>query len=413
VIARPLWLLALAALTSCSAYGPGWSATHADARNTDYSPLPGPDDIELAWQRQLPGNINLGPTFDAKGRVYVTENSTDCNLHVLDPADGSTEWCSAEVDRFASISSPLLDDRGRAFVADGEAMHAFGPDGQLLWERPIEGVPLSAQFTPRGNLLFITHIGNVHVVRRHDGHDVLEPVELIPGATWDPSDGVLSCARGLAACPAANVVALDERSGKLYFTFWAAGAPQAGVRAMRIVEGARPRLEPVWTNDSLPGGSASSPVISRDRSRIYVTDNEGSVHAIDARTGTTAWSTAFGYASGGSPSVSPEGLIMPAGGAGGVVAIRDDGYRGRIVWSRPDLTNRGIPTQMAGNRAYATVRRSGFENDVVVLDTTSGAELDRAPIPGTSIFSVGTTVGPDGTIYVPTLNGRILAYRSR
>lgn len=398
-------------LVGCSAYGPGWSAVHADGANTDYSPLPGPDDVALAWQRQLPGSINLGATSDAEGRVYVTTNSTGCVLHVLDPVDGSTIWCSDEVDRFGVLSAPLIDREGRAYLADGEAMHAFDRDGTLLWEHPIEGVPLSAQFTPNGRLLLMTHIGQVSVLRREDGTEVLPVVELIPGRTWEPSEGVQACARGLEACPAANTLAIDEASGRFYFTFWEPGQPQAEVRAMRIVEGDRPRLIPLWSNDSLPGGSASSPVISEDGTRIYVNDNEGSVHALDAATGSGRWATAIGYASGGSPSVTPAGRIMPAGGSGGLVAIEDEGDRGAVRWTRPDLVNRGLPTQMAGSRSYATVQRTGFENDLVVVDTETGAVLDREQLPGTTIFSVGTTVGPDGTIYVPTLNGRLFAFR--
>ena len=41
---------------------------------------------------------------------------------------------------------------------------------------------------------------------------------------------------------------------------------------MRIVEDPDPRWVEVWNNDALPGGSASSPVISADRSRVYVND---------------------------------------------------------------------------------------------------------------------------------------------
>ena len=46
----------------------------------------------------------------------------------------------------------------------------------------------------------------------------------------------LISSQGLAACPAANTMAIDLRANQIYFTFWAPGAPQAGVRSMRIVE---------------------------------------------------------------------------------------------------------------------------------------------------------------------------------
>jgi hypothetical protein len=258
----------------------------------------------------------------------------------------------------------------------------------------------------------MTHIGRLYVLARETGAEVMPTLELIPGSTWDPSQGVLACAQGLAACPAANTMAIDLRANQIYFTFWAPGAPQAGVRSMRIVEDPDPRWVEVWNNDALPGGSASSPVISADRSRVYVNDNAGSVHALDAATGAEIWSHPIDFASGGSPSMSPSGLVMPAGGgASPLLAVQDHGSTATTAWNRDDLLNRGIPTQTAGDRSYATVSRGSFQNDLLVVDTTNGTVLDREEIPGITIFSVGTTVGPDRTIYVPSFNGKLFAFR--
>lgn len=395
-----------------SVYGPGWSAIHADAANTDYSPVRGAANVTLAWQRSFGELINVGATSDPDGRVYLTTSAGPCHLHVLDPVTGSTIWCSPEVDRFAVISSALLDRDGRLFLADGEAMHAFDRDGTLLWETPIVGVPLSAQFTPKGRLLFITHVGNVHLLQRETGDALLPTLELIPGATWDPAEGVLACARGTADCPSANTIAVDLRTGRFFFTFWAPGAAQAGLRAMRLDEGPVPALTPLWTIDTLPGGSASSPVLSADGSRLYVNDNVDSVHAIDAATGTGIWSFRIGFASGGSPSLSPEGVFMPAGGGPSpLLALADRGPVAELLWKNDGLLNRGIATQTAGGRTYATVGLGGFVNDLVVVDSATGVELDREPLPGTTIFSVGTTVGPEGMVYVPTFNGHLFAFR--
>lgn len=396
-----------------SAYAPGWSAVHADASNSDYTPLRGARDLTLAWERRLPGGINLGPTIDPTGRVFVTHNADDagCHLHAFDGRTGDEVWCSAEVDRFAVASSPLLDRDGRLFVADGAAMHAFDRDGRHLWRTPIVGVPLSAQLTPEGRLLFMTHVGVIYVLRRESGAPLLPPHELIPGATWTPADGMNACLIGTPRCPAANTLAID-RSGRFFFTFWTPGSREAGVRAMRYGERPAPALAHLWSNDSLPGGSASSPDLSADGTRLYVTDNVDAVHALDAGTGATVWTYTIGFAPGGSPSLSPDGLLMPSGSRAGVVlALRDEGTHASLAWRRDDLVNRGVPTQAAGAIAYPTVSRGGTANDLVVIDTTTGAVLDREPLPGTTAFSVGTTVGPDGTVYVPTFLGQLFAFR--
>lgn len=392
-----------------SVYGTGWSTAHADARNSDHSPVSGARNLTLAWQRSFSGSIYLGATNDAAGRVFVTTNGTGCHLHALDGATGSTIWCSSAVDAEAIASSALLDRDGHIYLADGEAMHSFAADGSLRWETPIVGTPLSAQFTPSGNLIFITHIGRIYVLDRSTGEPILPPAELIPGAP--DTDDTRACMRGTEECPSSNTLAVDLATGRFFFTFWDKGAPAADIRAMQLTEGDGPSLRPLWRNQSLPGGSATSPDLSPDGSRLYVGDNEGGIHALDAATGATIWSHDTGYAAGGSPSTSPDGLIMPAGGGdGGLMAIRDMGDRAQRVWTKGGLVNRGLPTQAAGGVAYATVSAT-LGNDLVVVDTATGAVLDRERMPGLTIFSVGTTVAPDGTVLVPTITGDVFAFR--
>lgn len=395
------------------AYAASWSAVHADGGNTDYSPVAGGRSLALRWQRRLDGGINLGPTVDPAGRVYVTDASNDrgCHLSVLDGATGETIWCSAVVDRFAVASSPLLDREGRIVLADGTAMRAFDPDGRVLWETPIVGVPLSAQLTPSGRVIFVTHVGVLYVLARETGAHVVPPVELVAGAAWTPADGMAACLQGTAGCPSANTLAVDQATGRFFFTFWTPGAPQAELRAMQYAEDPVPTVTPLWTNATLPGGSASSPDLSADGSRIYVNDNVDSVHAVDAATGTTLWSFRIGFAPGGSPSTSPAGIVMPSGSATGpLMALIDRGAAAELLWRHDAMPNRGVPTQAAGGVSYAVVGAGGFLNDLVVVDAATGAELDRHPLPGTTVFTVGTTVGPDGTVYVPTILGQLFAF---
>ncbi|WP_051165414.1 outer membrane protein assembly factor BamB family protein [Nocardia testacea] len=394
---------------------------HADAANSDYTPAPGYRSLDLRWSRDLEGDtrigpfewtINLGPTISPDGhRVYVTSTAQGCNLQALDTATGKTLWCAPEVDRFAVVSSPLIDQQGVLYLADGSAMRAFGSSGSVLWSTPIVGVPLSAQFTSEGRLIFITHVGTIHVLDRATGHPMLSPLELIPGATWNPSEDLFACARGTQACPSANTIAFALERGQFFFTFWAPGKTQADIRAMAYTENPEPVISNVWINDALPGGSGSSPALSADGNRLYVTDNVDALHAIDTTTGNVVWSQQIGYAAGGSASVSPSGIVIPAGGRGSAVqAIRDDGDHATLVWRREDLDNRSIVPQSSGSLAYALVDRGQLHNDLVVLDTATGVELDRNEVPGTSIFGVGTTIGPDGVVYVATIVGGLLAF---
>jgi len=407
-------------------YAPGWPAVHSDGANSDYSPAPIADIPEMRWRRSFDGplkagalewTINLGATVSDAGQLYLTTTVPGCHLQAIDTSTGDTAWCSTEVNFQAVISSPLIDTEGRLYLADGAAMRSFMPDGSVAWTTPIVGVPLSAQFTPAGNLFFITHVGIAYILDRASGAPVMAPLALVPGATWDGTTGLSACAQGLPGCPSANTPAIDARNGRVFFTFWEPGEEQAAVRAMRIVEdGAEVTLLPLWENSSLPGGSASSPTLSADGSRVYVTDNVDSVHALDAETGESIWKFAFGARAGGSVSISPDGVIMAAGGD--LQAIRDAGDHAELLWKWEGVANRGIATQAAGDRAVATVAAGGrdadpasrYRNDLVVVDTRTGAELSRFPIEGATVFSVGITIGPDGSIYVPFIQGDFLAF---
>lgn len=400
-----------AAAEPAGAYGPGWSAVHADAANSDYIPEEGPSALELLWSRSVGGMINLGPTVDRAGRVYFTSSGSGCRLHALDSSTGKTLWCSDAVDKLVVASSPLIDRDGNLFVADGRSMRSFDSNGAIRWTTPIIGVPLSALFTGQGDVFFITNVGMIYVLDRSSGRPILPPYPLVPNPSFDPARGAMACMRGLPDCPSANTPAIDLATGRFFFTFWAPGTPRAGIRAMRLTAGPKPELIAEWTNDSLPGGSASSPDISADGKRLYLTDNEGGLHSLDAKTGQIVWSFPLGYAAGGSVSTSPEGLIIPAGGAKApLMAVRDAGDRAELLWRKADINNFGVATQAAGFKAYPTASLGGGRADLLTIDTRSGAILDRDSIPGKPMFTVGTTIGPDGTVYVATIFGQLHAY---
>jgi outer membrane protein assembly factor BamB len=393
-------------------YGGGWAAAHADAANSDYSPVNGPRNITLAWHRKIPGTINLGPTSDERGRVFVTSSGEGCHLYALDHKTGETLWCSEEVNRFAVASSALLDSDGRIFVGDDQAMHAFDGYGKLIWETRIEGFPFSAQFTRTGRLIFLTCIGKVYVLDRLTGKALMRPMELALGLKYKPDMDARACMRGSQDCPYANTLAYDAHGSRLFFTFWKPGDKQASLLALRYSEDPAPSLVQLWQNSQLPGGSATSPDLSSDGARVYVNDNEGHLHALDSQTGLTLWKFNIGYAPGGSQSTSPKGIIMPSGGGGAkLLCIADRGDHAELLWQKNDLFNRGVATQAAGGLAYVTVKTGTLSYDVVIVDIQSGEELDREHLPGKSAFSVGTTIGFNGYIYIPTFNGGLFAFR--
>jgi outer membrane protein assembly factor BamB len=394
-----------------------WRAAHADSRNSDYSPVRGSRQVSLRWQKKFNGTINLGPTTDNNGRVYITTSGAGCHLYVLDAETGNQLWCTDKVNKYAVASSALLDKNNRLYIADDKAMNAFDHTGNLLWQHSIEGFPLSAQFTHTGNILFITHIGKVYVMESATGKPLINGQPL--SASTSPVGGFdpRACMQGTADCPCANTLAYDDLSGRFYFTYWQPGTSSAALWAMQYIENnGEAFIKKLWENNSLPGGSASSPDISADGSRIYANDNTGSLYAVASNTGRVIWQYNLGYNTGGSQSTSPDGYIMPAGAKGAaLMCLKDEGDSARLVWLDDKLPNRGVSTQVAGHLAYTTVTSASgeFHNDLAVVDVITGEVLDKHALPGKTYFSVGTTIGPEGNVYVPTINGYLFAFGPR
>ncbi|GAA3178968.1 hypothetical protein GCM10020255_071900 [Rhodococcus baikonurensis] len=123
----------------------------------------------------------------------------------------------------------------------------------------------------------------------------------------------------------ANTPAVDLGTGKFYFTFYGPSSQAADLVAMKYTGGDNPSITREWSTDALPGGTASSPDLSKDGKTVYATDNNGSLWAVDAETGDTRWSYDIGFNSAGSASTSDDGLIIPAGGdKGHLLAVRDE-----------------------------------------------------------------------------------------
>ncbi|MGW5145944.1 outer membrane protein assembly factor BamB family protein [Rhodococcus koreensis] len=399
----------------------GWPGMHADARNSDTSPVTGSRDISFAWSRPLGGPVANYASVAASGQIFITARTEKgCNLFSYQMDSGRKRWCR-QLAPGAVASTPVVDGAANVYVGEDGAINSFNEYGQLRWRTPVVGTPLSAQFTGDGNLLFITQLGQINVVNTQNGQKVVAPYDLVPppsladGANVDilPDDkGLRGCFFGAPDCPVANMPAIDLESGKFYFTLFAPGAPQAELVAMKYSGGDNPAITQEWSSDTLPGGSASSPDLSADGSVVYANDNWGTMWAIDSATGDAKWSYDIGYAAAGSPSTSAGGLIIPAGGPDGhLLALQDKGDHAELVWERKDLLQLGVPAQTAGSTGYAVVREGTDGLAMLTFDTGTGETLDQDTLPGAKGFTVGTSVGPKGEVLTPTLLGELFVLR--
>ncbi len=405
---------------SCAYPDRGWPVIHHDNRNSDSSDTSGPAGVSPTFHALQGKFIAAAATVGPEGNVYVGVGldlrGDPCHFFALDGATGDILWCSDRVNDAAIASSPTIDRDGNVYLGDNRAMHSFASDGRHRWQTPIVGFPLSAQFTPDGHLFFITHIGRIYALRRDTGEPVTEPYVLLPDLSYEPGFlDYLDCGSGSSEgnCPCANTPSIDLESGVFYFTLSRPGEGRTSLVAMRYVPGDPPRIEPLWENQALAGGSASSPDISGDGLRLYVNDSANHMLALSAEDGGTLWSFDLGYTPLGSACTSRSGVILPTGGIGApLVALRDAGDRAEILWERPDLESRGIAVQRGTDRAYVVAARAGGRLGIrlLVLDLATGQTLDEESVSATEFASVGTSMSEEGRVYVPGFSGGVWGF---
>ncbi|MFH5209669.1 PQQ-binding-like beta-propeller repeat protein [Antrihabitans sp. NCIMB 15449] len=403
----------------------GWPGIHADARNSDTSTVEGSRSLSLSWSRPIGGPVAAYASIAANGQIFVTSKMDDgCNLFSFEMESGRKRFCSI-LGPGVIASTPIVDRETNIYVGDNGAVSSFNDHGQPRWRTPVVGTPISAQFTGDGNVLSVTQRGQVNVLERQTGLRVAPPFDLLPQP--DPIQnpdlpvplddlGLQACFAGTAECPVANTPAIDLDTGRFFVTLWEPGAPVASLVALRYTGGDSPKVTREWKSDILPGGSATTPDLSADRSTVYVNDNENTLYAVDAATGATKWTYDLGFTPLGSQSTSDDGLIIPSGGEGGhLLALRDAGDRAELAWERTELVQAGVPAQAAGSTGYTVVRKGdGPDAELALLtfDTTTGETLDEDTLPNAKGFTVGTSIGPKGEVLTPTLLGELFVFES-
>lgn len=156
---------------------------------------------------------------------------------------------------------------------------------------------------------------------------------------------------------------------------------------------------------------AASPVIGGGQ--LFVMDTAGTVHAYDAQTGASRWSTAFSIKGDGQNSIYgggasyADGRVYITTGLGEVAAL--DATNGAIVWKvKPGGPLRGSPT-IAFNSVFVMT----MDNQVHSLNAADGASLwnEAASSGQTGVFGVAAPAAGQGTIVAGFSTGELVAYR--
>ncbi|MGK8500737.1 outer membrane protein assembly factor BamB family protein [Nocardia asiatica] len=394
--------------------GKGWTAAYHDGRNSGASPVSGSQKIALNWSRPVGGPIAQPITLGPDSQLFVTTRLPNCSIFSFQMATGRKRFCNAMGP--SAIAAPsAVDGMTNVYVGDDSKVISFNYLGQPRWATPVAGTPVSVQFTGDGKLLTVTQSGQVDVLSRQTGERTVPTVQLLgepdflanAGLTWpDSGQGLEDCVAGGPQCPVANISPIDTASGRFYVTLWQPGRPAAAVVALRYADG---EIEQQWRAELLERGSATSPALSADGGTLYVGDNSDRLIALDTADGRTKWVRRLEWTPRGGISVAGDGLIIPSGDDGHLLALRDTGAAVETVWERKDLAIRGPVAQATGGTGYATAA-IGDGLNLVTFDTRTGDTLDSDVLPGAKGTVTGTSIGAKGEVVVATRIGEIFAF---
>lgn len=304
-----------------SAYGGDWAVIHRDNRNSDFIPAEIPDHYQFAYTTVLPYHQTFNkPTISPDGHVYFTlrilKRDRIISAYVAydkDTGERLYHIAGPLLDIHTTAANSLIDARGNHYLSDNRALMKFDPSGQLIWRTPIEGVQTSGpQFTPEGKVLLMTWNGYVYFIEPEDG-SILFKRNVTPRRDY-PDEGPSECFLfgDSTGCAYANTPAIDPYTNTIYQTFNPSEGDTA-VHAYSFTENP-PSIQLLWSNQTLKGGSASSVALSSDYKRLYVSDRDNHLLALDSRSGELLWKLDVGFTASNSATVSEGGYIIPGGG---------------------------------------------------------------------------------------------------
>ncbi|BBY16829.1 outer membrane protein assembly factor BamB family protein [Mycolicibacterium litorale] len=390
----------------------GWAAQYGDAANSSFVDADGPDALKLEWSRSVKGDLGAAVAIDSEGHLAANAQSpAGCSLMVWEADNnGRQRWCSRLV-QGAGSASPLFDGFGNLYVGQPGAILSFPLTQWIRWRRLVIGMPTTPRIMASGQLLVVTHLGQVLVFDAHRGTVEGTPLDLVSGVDPRNSErGLGDCAQSRPGCPVAAAPAFSAAGNIVVLTLWEPGAAKPVVVGLRYRPGQTPLLAREWTSDAVDKGPLASPVLSADGATVYVNGRDQRLWALDTSDGAAKWSVPLDYLPQTPPSVSPDGVIVAGGGPGAkLTAIRDEGDRGEVLWTRDDVVPLTTSSR-AGRLGYAVAEAPERGQELLVVDTADGRTVNTYPLPEATGWPVGVSLGPDGRVVAATSDGQVYGF---
>lgn len=371
-----------------------FSAIHVDVGNSDSVWGVAAPMFELDWVAEPAYFVGNGPLLDNEGNLYFSPQFYHGERVVLVSLDGKTgerRWTiPANDDIKASSPAFILNDPENPgqqiiYIIGYNRLMALRPDGSLVWntatglELPYSENPGSAKtrfhsfnYHPAtDSLVSITKAGGLFAFSRKTG-ELIAAIRQIPGAPAISEKGTKipefilnkvdplmdeafgKTDAGLSLFSSAvnyiyggggivtNYFSIDPDSSRIYM---AATAPDeedgtedgrseiGAIYALNLVDNGNGNMEFLVLNrKTFQGGTGSTPALSADGQRLYVSDNEGSVIALDSELN-EVWRVDVGEPLVGSITVAADNNELYAVTASDVIQLIDKGNHGIRTWT--------------------------------------------------------------------------------
>ncbi|CDP83810.1 MULTISPECIES: outer membrane protein assembly factor BamB family protein [Mycolicibacterium] len=390
----------------------GWSAQYGDAANSSYIRTHGPEALRLEWSRSVKGELGAQVALSADNRLAVNaQTAGGCSLMVWEADNNARQrWCTRLV-LGGGWSSPLFDGFDNVYIGQPGTILSFPPTQWIRWRQPVIGMPTTPRILEDGQLLVVTHLGQVLVFDGHRGTVDGTPLDLVAGV--DPTDsqrGLADCQPARSRCPVAAAPAFSHQARIVVLSVWQPGAEAPVLMGLRYHPGEQTPLTQEWTSNAVDRGPLASPVLSADGSTVYVNGRDQKLWALNSADGTPKWSVPLNYLAQTPPSVSPDGLIVAGGGPEAkLTAVRDAGDHGEVAWTRDDVVPLTTSSR-AGGVGYTVAREGGHGQALVVFDTGDGHTLNSYPVPEATGWPVGVSIGHDHRIVTATSDGQVYGF---
>ena len=402
-----------------------WNAIHVNAANSDTVWGVAAPMFELDWVAEPAYFVGNGPLLDNQGNLYFSPQFYHGERVVLVSLDGQTgqrRWTiPADDDIQASSPAFILNDPENPgaqiiYIIGYNRLMALRPDGSTIWSKDT-GLSISAaelsnkakgkfhsfNYHPAtDSLVSVTKAGALFAFSRKTG-ELIAPIGQIPGAPAISGNGtnipdfVLNKVdplmdeafgktdEGLSLFSSAvnyiyggggivtNFFSIDADTSRIYMAATAEDAADGtedgrselgAIYALDLVDDGKGRFEfQVLNRKTFQGGTGSTPALSADGHRLYVSDNHGHVIALDTELA-EVWRLDVGEPLVGSITVSADNNELYAVTASDVIQLIDNGDHGSRAWTA-ELTGfdgyANVDVQSNGLTATATA------NGVVIM----------------------------------------------